>query len=643
MEYPCLLQTAACFLAAVAGQTFDNTGKEFVVAFFKALNLKNFDAYVLMASVNPENVNVTAIVRYDPHTFLKPSNLKLAPGNVEKLSLQEQYGPNQMAFPVLRINASHPVTVTAIVEGPNSAASYLVYPENVAGEVYRMMPFCNKTVDGLCICVIITLKENTSIMLENKNNGNISVYTEQHAVGEETIDSLLMPNDKRNLMYENKHSYISLESRDDFTGLLMQANNPVVVFCGGRKDDATMSMEQILPIDYFGQSFYSFPFDHNAMATPKLRFIAHHNCTTISVDYEDSWKIHAGDTLELSMNKSSPFNFSANKPVALIQIFSGPNPSGRDPNNYEEGLLLIPALGRYLNSVVIPRRQGKDKSANSKMRVGLVSDVHYNFQTQGGNTSLKTVSRGIVRESDNDGRLLKLAQQGYTKGNTFSAYTYRPAGNDGSFSVVGFKFFKRKNDNRRYSSETYSNTEDEEIDDPIDTEITTLTPDIQSSTTEASQTYTEESTTEDNNVETSTETNTDTSSDKITQGTTSTEHTNLQHVQYVCPPCQSKPKAETSIQTEEEIKEKIEKIKKALIINKHDLSSYRRKKISADDTRSSAKGIGLLGAFILCAFVSFIIIMDFKTLAHQSSVLWRKIFGPNTCAFRDRLRKLRKP
>ncbi|XP_061169558.1 uncharacterized protein LOC133178914 [Saccostrea echinata] len=593
-----------------------------------------------MASVNAENT--TAIVKYDHHSLLRPSNLQLTPGKVEQLTLQEQYGPNQsikMAFPVLRINASHPVTVTAIVEGPMSAASYLVYPENVAGEVYRMMPFCNKTIDGLCICVIITLKENTTIMLENENNGNISVYTQKHAVGEETIDYLSMPHSKINFMNRKKHSYISLESHDDFTGLLLQANCPVVVFCGGRKQDATMSMEQILPIEYFGQNYYAFPFDHNAVATPKLRFIAHYNCTTISLDHQDSWKRHAGETLELSINKSAPFKFFANKPVALIQIFSGPSPSRKDQNNYEEGLLLLPAMEQYVSAVVIPRRKKKDKSATSRMKmlVGLVSDVSYNFQTQIGNTSRKTISRDIVWESDDDGRLLKLAQNGCSNGNTFGAYTYRRAGNDASFSIVGFKFFKRKNENRRYFGETCINTQEEE-NVPIDTKNTMPTTDTPSST-EIRQTNTEKYIIEDNNKETSTRGSAEISSNKIRRGTAISIEPNV--FQNTCPPCQSKPKTDATIQTEEEIEEKIKEIKKTLTINKHDLSSYRRKKISADDTRSSAKGIGLLGACILCAFVSFIFIMDFKTLAHQGSALWRKLFGPNPCFVRERLRMRR--
>ena len=83
----------------------------------------------------------------------------------------------------------------------------------------------------------------------------------------------------------------------------------------------------------------------------------------------------------------------------------------------------------------------------------------------------------------------------------------------------------------------------------------------------------------------------------------------------------------TSSKTEEEIREKIQEIKRTLTIDKHELSSYRRKKTSADDDRSSAKGIGVLGACVICAVISFIIVLDFKTFVHQGEVLWKRTVG----------------
>ena len=83
----------------------------------------------------------------------------------------------------------------------------------------------------------------------------------------------------------------------------------------------------------------------------------------------------------------------------------------------------------------------------------------------------------------------------------------------------------------------------------------------------------------------------------------------------------------TSSKTEDEIREKIKEIKKALTIDKHELSSYRRKKSSADDDRLSAKGIGVLGACVICAVISFIIVLDFKTFVHQGEVLWKRTVG----------------
>ncbi|XP_062581368.1 uncharacterized protein LOC134243149 [Saccostrea cucullata] len=91
--------------------------------------------------------------------------------------------------------------------------------------------------------------------------------------------------------------------------------------------------------------------------------------------------------------------------------------------------------------------------------------------------------------------------------------------------------------------------------------------------------------------------------------------------------CHRHPKPNINIQTEAQLQEKIKEIKKELSINWKDLSSYRRRKTSVDDDRMSAKGIGIVGAGILCAFVSIIIFMDLKTLAHQGSLLWRRALG----------------
>jgi hypothetical protein len=91
--------------------------------------------------------------------------------------------------------------------------------------------------------------------------------------------------------------------------------------------------------------------------------------------------------------------------------------------------------------------------------------------------------------------------------------------------------------------------------------------------------------------------------------------------------CQSKPRLPGNAQLEDGLQEKIKEIKEDLAVNKNDLSSYRRKKTSANDDRTSAKGIGMVGASILCAFATFIIVMDFEIFVHQGSVLWRKTFG----------------
>jgi hypothetical protein len=399
-----------------------------------------------MAAV--EDDNTTASVYYDHQTFLRPSFLQLSPGTVKQLSLQEQYGKQygkmNTLYPVLRIKTSNPVTITAFVDGPISTASYLVFPVDVAGREYRMMPYCSKKVDSLCICVIITLKTYTAVAIENSNNGNISVYTEAHAVGEETIDYLSLPHSRINFVTREIYSYITLESDDDFSGLLLQTNSSVVVFCGGTKQEATMSMEQLLPVEHFGQNFYSFPFDHSIMCASYLRFISHYNCTTISLDSKHSWKQEAGEVVDIPNNNSVDFKIFSNKPIAVVQIFSGITPLKKHPHNYEEDIMLLPAVEQYMSSAVIPRRKRNGELISMPMFVGVVSVVSYTFRTRFGNTRRTTVSKGIVREVDDDGKLIRVTKHGdCSDENTFGAYVYRRAGNDSSFSVAGFKFVSR--------------------------------------------------------------------------------------------------------------------------------------------------------------------------------------------------------
>lgn len=64
--------------------------------------------------------------------------------------------------------------------------------------------------------------------------------------------------------------------------------------------------------------------------------------------------------------------------------------------------------------------------------------------------------------------------------------------------------------------------------------------------------------------------------------------------------------------TEDEIRElvrpEIEATKKQLTVNKTELSSFKNKKISASDHRTSAQGLGLLGAGMLATvFGSFVL------------------------------------
>lgn len=373
-------------------------------------------------------------------------SLTLTSGHVEQISLREQYEKlnkyTNIENPFLELNTSNPVTVTALVKGPESISSYLVYPLEVAGQEFRMVPFCNATTNDTCVCSIITLQENTMITLQNNNNGNISVLTELHSVGGDTSDYLSLPNNSP-LSKNYRSRYIALESFDDFSGLLLKTTFDVVVFCGGTRKGATTSMEQILPVMQYGRDFNSLPIDREVMPLSKLRFVTHFNCTTVSINHKKSWLFDAGQFKDLPIENSDIYRIASNKPIGLFQIFSGINPSRSDKNKYDEGMVLVPSKEQYIPSVIIPRRKIKKDPATLPMYIGLVSQVNYTYQTYEGNKDKTTIIKDIRRESDNDGRVLKLSMTSCKTvegSNNMSVYIYRITEGDSSFSIAGLKF-----------------------------------------------------------------------------------------------------------------------------------------------------------------------------------------------------------
>lgn len=375
-------------------------------------------------------------------------SLTLTSGHVEQISLREQYEKfnkyTNIENPFLELNTSSPVTVTALVNGPESISSYLVYPLEVAGQEFRMVPFCNTTTNSTCVCSIITIQENTMISLQNNNNGNISVFNELHSVGGDTLDNLFLPNNT--LLFNNNRSrYIALESFDDFSGLLLKTNSNVVVFCGGTRKGATTSMEQILPVMQYGRDFNSLPVDREAMPLSILRFVTHFNCTTVSINHETSWLFDAGQFKDLPIENADLYRIASNKPIGLFQIFSGKNPSRSDKNKYDEGMVLVPSKEQYIPSVIIPRRKIQKDPATLPiyMYIGLVSQINYTYQTYEGNKDETIIIKDFMRESDNDGRVLKLSMTSCKTvegSNIMSVYIYRITEGVSSYSIAGLKF-----------------------------------------------------------------------------------------------------------------------------------------------------------------------------------------------------------
>jgi hypothetical protein len=441
--HKCQLYIIALFF--FKAKTNDHTGRHFIAAYFRNLDLVPIDrrAYLIIAGVL--DVSVSLNVTYQDQTNTRLSTFQLRPGIVEHISLKEQFGKINMPFPVFRIEASHPVSITAFVEYSTSAASYLVFPLDVAGLEYRMMPFCNKLENGICVCAIVTLQENTMITIENEKHGNISVYTADHAVGKDTLDYMSLPRSKINFISKSVHSHISLESHDDFSGLLLRANSSVVVFCGGRRKGSTMSMEQIPAIPYYGKRFYTFPIANDVMPASKLRFISHYNCTSVNM-FQRRFKLDAGEIKEISTKRIAASQIIADKPIALMQIFFGPKPKRR-LLSYYESMLLLPAIDHYISTVIIPRRKAEN-SSRASMFIGLRSDVCYSFATFSGSKRVprKTLSTGIIPEMDSDGLSIKLTRdcggQQCMNEQTFGGYIFRTntVGSETSFSVVGYRF-----------------------------------------------------------------------------------------------------------------------------------------------------------------------------------------------------------
>lgn len=88
--------------------------------------------------------------------------------------------------------------------------------------------------------------------------------------------------------------------------------------------------------------------------------------------------------------------------------------------------------------------------------------------------------------------------------------------------------------------------------------------------------------------------------------------------------CNSNPKEEDDLLTIN-LQEKMKILREDLLLDKRSLSSYRRKRTSANDDRLSSKRIGMLGVCVLCTFAAVIFIMDFNTLTHHGTILLRKI------------------
>lgn len=122
------------------------------------------------------------------------------------------------------------------------------------------MPVCQQRGSSSCVCTIVTSSTNTEIILKNENHGTVSVMTSEFIDGTENVTYKYqsVPGKSLMLILNSSLSYVSLESDEDFTGLLALANNNISVFCGTTLGGHTLSMEQIFPVEQFNLLFYPF-------------------------------------------------------------------------------------------------------------------------------------------------------------------------------------------------------------------------------------------------------------------------------------------------------------------------------------------------------------------------------------------------
>uniref|UniRef100_K1QAW0 IgGFc-binding protein N-terminal domain-containing protein n=1 Tax=Magallana gigas TaxID=29159 RepID=K1QAW0_MAGGI len=517
----------------VLAKSSDHTGTQFVVAFFRNLELSTQqDVFLIIAAVGNENTTID--IKYNHNNEDRIYFHHLTPGLAKQISFKKEFGTIKMPFPVVRINSTHPVSITTFVDGSSSAGSYLAFPIEVAGVEYRMLPYCNTTDNGICVCAIVNLYRNTTVSLVNENHGNISIYTVQHTVGENTIDSMSFPHSNRTFRIDEAYSHVSLESPDDFTGLLLVASHPVQVFCGGTKEKATMSMEQIPSVMYFGRSFYTFPITVNDMSPSKLRFISHYNCTKIEISNSDvNLKLNAGQFQQISTREVISSQITSNKPIAIMHIFSGLKPGSRNPY-YQEGILFLPSVNSYVSSVVISRRKKKDESMTT------MSMYNETFQYR---------SESCEKQKD-------IVDKSTTAMDT--PVTEIPASQSVNWSTL-------------------------DGTTPSDTSQMNLKTTSKSSPNPNEYTHSWISEAQDGSTVRAlkSETNAVSSESIISQ----------------CPkcPCHQESTPKYTVHTEKDLDKRIREIKKELTIKKADLSAYRRMKTSAEDGRISAKGIGFVG------------------------------------------------
>ena len=117
-----------------------------------------------------------------------------------------------------------------------------------------------------------------------------------------------------------------------------------------------------------------------------------------------------------------------------------------------------------------------------------------------------------------------------------------------------------------------------------------------------------------------------TTTEATTTSTTSTISTTVSTVPSTCPcPCNNVGDPALNNITTAQLMEVVKQLKQELAVDKSELSSTKRKKISTPDERSLSKGMGVFGIVMLSGMLCLLVVADSDVLVRDMKTFLRNI------------------